>query len=212
MQQQYLAVAKHVRQYLESSQSRQQGIRRTARFRWRHTLRVLATAREIGKAEGANIEIVELAALLHDIAKLDPRSQQVHHAILGSQMAAEYLEQLGMTQQKVQRVAEAVRYHSYDTHRDGLALETLVLKDADRLDEVGALDILQAGMQAGERSMDYRESHMQGLKQLKHMRNVPFFTATGRRMVAQRLKIMEDFWRQAEAELAGEEMPPYGKI
>ena len=68
----FRAAAEFVKEYMQSTERPEMGRRRTASFRWRHTLRVLAAAREIGRAEGANLEIVEMAALLHDIAKLDP--------------------------------------------------------------------------------------------------------------------------------------------
>ncbi|HOB34197.1 MAG: HD domain-containing protein [Firmicutes bacterium] len=206
MQRYFQAVADFVQKYMESTQRPELGVRRTAGFRWRHTLRVLAAAREIGKAEGANLDIVEMAALLHDVAKLDQRCDQVHHAVLGSEIARDFLHQLGLSPEMVDRIAEAVRYHSFDTHCDGLALETLVLKDADRLDEVGALGVIAAAVRAGRQDMDYRHCLAYGLEDLQNLKAVPFYTASGRKIFAQRLRFMASFWEQARAELAGEKI------
>lgn len=212
MQGLYLQVASYVKEYMETTERPEMGRRRTASFRWRHTLRVLATAREIGQVEGADLDIIEIAGLLHDIAKLDQRSDEIHHAVLGSQIAETFLLELGLPASQVQRIVEAIRFHSLDTHQDNLSLETLVLKDADRLDEVGALGVVLAGVHAGRVGMDYRGCFRQGIKDLRNLEDLPFYTQTGQRMFSQRLKVMVDFWRQAEEELSGENLSAYADL
>lgn len=209
MEEKYLAVANYVKEYLEKTERPEMGRRRTASFRWRHTLRVLVTAREIGLAEGADMDIIEVSALLHDIAKLDQRADEMHHAVLGSQIAGKYLRSQGFPEERIERVVEAVRFHSFDTHEDNLKLETLVLKDADRLDEVGALGVILTGVHAGRVGMDYRGCFRQGIKDLRNLEDLEFYTNTGREMFSQRIKFMSDFWRQAEAELCGENISSY---
>lgn len=208
----FRAAAEFVKEYMQSTERPEMGRRRTASFRWRHTLRVLAAAREIGRAEGANLEIVEMAALLHDIAKLDPRSDETHHAILGSELAREFLEDLPMAPEEVERIVEAIRFHSYDTHQEDLGLETLVLKDADRLDEVGALGIMMTGIYAGRVGMDYRGCYRQGIRELRDLEVLPFYTATGREIFARRILVMKRFWHQAQQELQGEEISEYSDL
>lgn len=209
MQEHFLAAADFVREYMETTERPEMGRRRTASFRWRHTLRVLVTAREIGCAEGADMDILEMAALLHDVAKLDQRSDDIHHAVLGSQIADKFLMGLTIPVEKREKIVEAVRFHSLDTHQEDLSLETLVLKDADRLDEVGALGIILVGVHAGRLGMDYRGCFRQGLKDLRNLEDLEFYTRTGRKMFEQRLKIMADFWREAEQELSGENLSCY---
>ena len=211
MQQYYLPVANFVRDYMETTEGPEAGHRRTASFRWRHTLRVLSTAREIGLAEGANMEVLEIAALLHDVAKLDPRADEIHHAVLGSQVAEDFLRKLGIPEQPLQMIIEAIRYHSLDTHQDDLGLETLVLKDADRLDEVGALGILSVGIYAG------RVAWTIGVPSARHKRTQQsgeshLYTKTGKQIFKERLKLTQDFWRHAEIELAGENLASYADV
>lgn len=205
----FQVVADFVKEYMESTERPEMGRRRTASFRWRHTLRVLALAREIGLDQGADMEIIELAALLHDVAKLDQRSDEIHHAVLGSKIADEFLHKLQISPEKIRGVVEAIRFHSYGIYQDHLNLETLVLKDADRLDEVGALGIIMTGTYAGRMGMDYRGCFRQGLKDLENLEGLTFYTKTGKELFAQRIKIMKEFWRQAEAELSGERIPEY---
>ena len=212
MQQHYVTVANFVREYMQSTERPEMGRRRTASFRWRHTLRVLSTAREIGLTEGANLEVVEMAALLHDVAKLDPRSDEIHHAVLGSQIAGEFLLKLDIPELPRQMIVEAIRFHSLDTNQDDLGLETLVLKDADRLDEVGALGVISVGIHAGRVGMDYRGCFRPGLKELNNLEDLIFYTAAGKAIFKQRLKLTEGFWRQVEMELAGESLASYADM
>jgi len=158
------------------------------------------------------MDVVELAALLHDIAKLDQRSDEVHHAVLGSQIADKFLRKLKVPEDVSAKIVEAVRYHSLDTHQEYLGLETLVLKDADRLDEVGALGIIQAGVHAGRVGMDYRGCFRQGIKELNNLEDLIFYTRTGKKMFDHRLKVMAEFWRQAELELSGENLSSYSDL
>jgi len=212
LQRHYLTVANYVKHYMETTERPEMGRRRTASFRWRHTLRVLVTAREIGRIEGADMEIIEVAALLHDIAKLDKRSDEAHHAVVGSKIAEKFLLGLDILESQVKRVVEAVRFHSFDTHQDNLGLETLVLKDADRLDEVGALGVILAGVHAGRVGMDYRGCFRQGIKELNNLEDLPFYTKAGKMLFEQRLRVMADFWQQAELELSGENLTSYSDL
>jgi len=61
---------------------------------WEHTLRVYRLAEHIGKVEQANLEIVRLAALLHDIGRhhQDISNGKVCHAKKGAEMAREILK------------------------------------------------------------------------------------------------------------------------
>lgn len=212
MHQHFQAVASFVKEYMESTERPEMGRRRTASFRWRHTLRVLAAAREIGRAQGADLEIVEMAALLHDVAKLDQRSEEIHHAVLGSKIAREYLHKLEIPADKVERIVEGIRFHSNDTHQDNLNLETLILKDADRLDEVGALGVIMTGVYAGRMGMDYCGCFRQGIKDLNNFEDLTFYTAKGKEIFTHRIQVMRQFWLQAERELLGEKFPEYSDL
>lgn len=212
MKQHFLTAAEFVKAYMKKTERPEMGPRRTASFRWRHTLRVLAAAREIGRLEGADMEVVEMACILHDVAKLDQRSESFHHAVLGSRIAGQFLAGLHLPSEFSARVVEAVRFHSLDTNRENLRLETLVLKDADRLDEVGALGVLKAASQTECPGGEYRHCATLGLAQLERMATLPFFTAAGRELFNRRLEFMREFWGKAEQELAGEKIQPYAAL
>jgi uncharacterized protein len=131
----------------------------SAEYRFNHTLNVVSLATEIASREGANLDVVRVAALFHDIAKLE--AEQERHAEEGARIAREYLASHGEYPQSfVDQVAQSVREHSYQGPLADVSLETRCLIEGDILDKVGAngtvLMILRMGyesrthMDAGE--------------------------------------------------------------
>jgi len=112
---------------------------------WYHIERVLNTARHIrNKEESGDLLTIELAALLHDIsdAKFNGGDEEE-----GSRMAREFLEKLGLEQEKVEHIQNIIQHVSY---KGGFAqdqissIEFQIVQDADRLDAIGAIGIARA--------------------------------------------------------------------
>jgi uncharacterized protein len=111
---------------------------------WWHIGRVRAMALTIGRGEGADLYVVELAALLHDIA--DWKFHGGDDA-LGPQRAAEWLAGLGVKPVVIEHVAEIIRRVSFKGAQVATPMHTLegqVVQDADRLDAIGAIGIARA--------------------------------------------------------------------
>ena len=109
----------------------------SAEYRFNHILNVVDLAEEIARKEGANVDVTRVAALFHDIAKLE--AEQDRHAEVGANIAKEYLTTHGdYPPSFVEQVVEAVRDHSYQGELTDLPLETQCLIEADVLDKVGA--------------------------------------------------------------------------
>jgi uncharacterized protein len=109
----------------------------SAEYRFNHTLNVVELATEIADREGADVDVVRVAALFHDIAKLE--APQERHADEGARVAREYLDTRGdYPQSFVDQVAQSVREHSYQGSLDDVSMETQCLIEADVLDKVGA--------------------------------------------------------------------------
>jgi uncharacterized protein len=108
-----------------------------------HVLRVLALAERLARAEGADLEIVRAAALLHDVARVQEADRLTHdHAQAGAEIARHLLA--GQPPDKVEAVAQAIAAHRF---RGGPAPETpeaRVLHDADKLDAIGAIGVARA--------------------------------------------------------------------
>ncbi|MFW5917059.1 MAG: HD domain-containing protein, partial [Halorubrum sp.] len=65
----------------------------SADYRFNHILNVVALATDIAEAEGADVDVVRVAAVFHDVAKLEV--DQDVHAEAGARVAREYLKSRG---------------------------------------------------------------------------------------------------------------------
>lgn len=112
---------------------------------WWHIERVWKNALRIGREEGADLYIVQLAALLHDIADYKFNNGDEKE---GPRVAREWLTSLGVEEtiaEHVCRIIEEVTYRGAGTQVSPLSsLESMVVQDADRLDAIGAIGIARA--------------------------------------------------------------------
>jgi uncharacterized protein len=109
----------------------------SAEYRFNHILNVVELAGEIARREGANTDITRVAALFHDIAKLEV--PQDAHAEAGARITREYLTTHNdYPPSFVDQVCQSVRDHSYQEDITDLSLETQCLIEADILDKIGA--------------------------------------------------------------------------
>ena len=123
----------------------------SAEYRHNHILNVVDLATEIAQEEGADVDVTRVAALFHDVAKLE--TDQELHAEAGARIAREYLESHGEYPESfIQQVCRAIEHHSYQDDLTDLTLETQCLIEADLLDKVGAngtaLMLLRMGYEA----------------------------------------------------------------
>jgi uncharacterized protein len=108
-----------------------------------HVLRVLALAERLARSEGADLEVVRAAALLHDVA----RGQEADHAQAGAELARRLLA--GQPAERVEAVAHAIAAHRFRTGPAPQTLEAQVLHDADKLDAIGAIGVARAFARGG---------------------------------------------------------------
>lgn len=111
---------------------------------WSHIERVVRNSRAIASVEGANSFIVELGALLHDIA--DSKFHDGDETV-GPVVARRFLEQQGLEEAIIQHVEQIIRFISFKggTENSGFSSpEFFVVQDADRLDALGAIGIARA--------------------------------------------------------------------
>ncbi len=125
-----------------------------------HVLRVLHMAEKIAQAEGADIEVVRVAALLHDIGLAQGRAG---HETSAANRAREILKNLSQhperpatslrsaqdaqsayTNEFIEAVAHAIEAHRFRSGPAPDTLEAKVLFDADKLDSIGAIGIARA--------------------------------------------------------------------
>jgi uncharacterized protein len=109
----------------------------SAAYRFNHIMNVVELAVDIAESEGANVDVVRVAALFHDVSKLE--AEQDFHAEAGARVAREYLDTHGeFPASFIEEVCTAVSEHSYQGPLAELPLETRCLIEADLLDKIGA--------------------------------------------------------------------------
>jgi uncharacterized protein len=178
-----------------------------------HVLRVTALAVHLAQAEGADVEIVRTAALLHDIG-LD--NGRVGHEEVAAERAHEILA--GQPPGKVEAVAQAIRSHRFRAGPPPQTLEAQCLFDADKLDAIGAIGVARVfafGGAAGQRLWaevpEGYDEHSGGEHTPIHEFVVKLAkikdrltTEPGRRIGKARHDFMAAFFARLEAEVRGE--------
>jgi uncharacterized protein len=107
-----------------------------------HVERVMASARRIADAEGADADVCVTAALLHELfnyPKNHPDSSRSGDVC--AEHAATLLRAHGYDETFIEKVAYCIRVHSFSRGIQPETLEAKVLQDADRLDAIGAIGI-----------------------------------------------------------------------
>lgn len=183
---------------------------------WWHIYRVWNTAKLIGKKENADLYVVELSSLLHDIAdwKFHGGDDSV-----GPKIARRWLENCSIEKEDtISHVCQIIKDLSFkgaNVKSEMKTLEGKVVQDADRLDAIGAIGIARTFAYGGSKG---REMYNQKIKPelhnsfeeyksnkgttinhfyeklllLKDLMN----TETARQMAEERHKFMEEFLKQ----------------
>jgi uncharacterized protein len=120
-------------------------------YRFEHTLAAVKIARWLAPKVGADPEVVECAAWLHDCTKRyqDPQTHDTH-AREASELASQILEGTDFPLAKIPAVQHAIEHHVglKLTHKLE-PLETACLWDADKLSKIGAASVVHYGCISG---------------------------------------------------------------
>jgi uncharacterized protein len=121
---------------------------------WWHTKRVLDTAKYLAQKEGADLFIVELAALFHDIAdwKFAGGDDKA-----SSKVATELLTKYGVDKESIDHVCHIVDNVSFKGEVQENKINTIegkVVQDADRLDALGAIGIARVFAYGGHKGTE----------------------------------------------------------
>ena len=108
---------------------------------WWHIYRVWQLSKQIAKTEKVSMLVVELGALLHDIAdsKFNNGDEEI-----GSQKAREFLDSMNVESAVTEHVVQIILNVSFkggNESRKFSSAELNVVQDADRLDAMGAIGI-----------------------------------------------------------------------
>ena len=119
---------------------------------WWHIYRVWKLALSIGKEENADLFIVQLGSLLHDIAdsKFNDGDEEI-----GPQLARSFLIEMNVDSNIIEHIDAIIRnisFHKTFEEKKFISIELQVIQDADRLDAIGAIGIARAFNYGGHKN------------------------------------------------------------
>lgn len=109
-----------------------------------HVMRVLNMAMHLAEGEKVDLEIIKIAALLHDVGgkkETNDPTGKTDHAVEGAKIARPILEKLGFSADRVNHICDCIISHRYKTENQPKTLEAKILFDADKLDAAGAIGL-----------------------------------------------------------------------
>jgi len=110
-----------------------------------HVKRVFNLSLQLGKQLGANLLVLKIAALLHDIGRSNRNKaySNKNHAQLSAKMALEFLKSndFKLSQEEIDNIIHSIRTHSFSNNKISQSLEAKILSDADKLDALGAIGL-----------------------------------------------------------------------
>lgn len=192
---------------------------------WTHVERVKNLALNIGKKEGAKLDVLEMAALLHDIGRRDEMKckGKFCHAEKGAEIAREILGKHKIEKSVVENIIHCIQAHRYRKNLKPSTLEAKILFDADKLDSIGAIGVARDFLFAGgagscnlytgnEKKLAKEEKDYSFTKEdsavleyeikLKFIKN-KMLTKNGKKIANERHKFMKDFFVRFWKEVKG---------
>lgn len=108
---------------------------------WFHIERVWKLSKKIALTEECNLKVVELSALLHDIA--DPKFHNGDETV-ALKISREFLESQNVEEAIIQQVLFIIQNISFKNRNEvpaDLPIELKIVQDADRIDAIGAIGV-----------------------------------------------------------------------
>jgi uncharacterized protein len=174
-----------------------------------HTERVYKSAINISEGMDVDLDVVKVAALMHDICREEEEYDEIEcHAVEGSKKCKNILSELKFPKEKIEKVAYAIKVHRYSKGIIPETTEARILQDADRLDALGAVCIARIFEYGGKRGRptynpedlkneDLKEEDESSLyhfyKKILKITPDKFYTSRAREIAKGRYKFVENF-------------------
>lgn len=191
-----------------------------------HILRVYRMVEKLALIEGADLEIVRAAALLHDAqgSQTEGGEEGRHdHHYASSKFAQQILQAEGWSPDRIEAVQHCIRAHRFrDNTESPQTLEAKILFDADKLDVIGAVGIARTVafdvvvnqpiyaepsprfMETGEKEPgEPHSSYHEYLFKLSKIKD-RLYTSTAREIAEERHQFMNEYFDRLAAEERGE--------
>jgi len=187
-----------------------------------HVERVLKMAKLICGKESGDMEVVEAAALLHDIARaLENDKNNLDHGEEGAKMAEKYLNKISFPKLKIKNVVHCIAVHRFSRGKKAETKEAKIIQDADRLDALGAIIIARVLAYNGLHKIPIYDPDIKPLKEYKGnhttainhfyekiLKITPssFHTKTAQKIARKRYDFVVSFLKQFQKEWQGKDL------
>lgn len=175
-------------------------------YRWEHVMAVVTLAVKLAELTGADREIVEAAAWLHDVRK----EAKDKHPQEGAKFARKFLARTDFPPEKIEAVATAIEDHMglwLETPLENL--ESQVLWDADKLAKIGLTAVVHFTGNLVVKGKPITAAGLveYGLDAEWQAKTVAsMHTEPARRAAAARFQAYTQFWQTLDAELNGDDL------
>jgi len=185
-----------------------------------HTERVYTLAVKIAKDEKADLEIVQAAALLHDVGRFkEELDESVCHAEESAKMAPEILKSINFPKDKTDAVLHCIKVHRYSKGLKAETKEAEIVQDADRLDALGAICIARIFLRGGAKKLPLHDPKIKPdevyksktktafnhfYEKILKLKPETFKTKTAKKIAEERYKYTVDFIERFKKEWNGE--------
>ena len=168
-----------------------------------HVERVLNLCLQLGKKLGANLFVLQIAALLHDIGRNNKKKtySNKNHAEISAEMASKFLKSndFELSQEDYDNIINSIKAHSFSNKIIPKTLEAKILSDADKLDALGAIGLY--------RTIGFTIKNQGGIEQvIEHLENKimklkdQLYLGFSENFAEERQRIILDFYNQIKIE------------
>ncbi len=170
---------------------------------FKHTERVLKQSLEIGTSLNANLTVIKIAALLHDIGRNIKNGELVeNHAEISADIAEGFIykNKFDITKNDIKNILHSIRSHSFSNDKIPKTLEAKILSDADKLDAIGAIGLYRTigftiQNQGGiDKVIQHLENKIMKLKDLLYL-------DISKKIAEEKQQIIKDFYEKVKDEI-----------
>jgi len=162
-----------------------------------HVIRVYDLCLKIGKELSANLLVLKLAALFHDIGRVGEQKSfnKKNHAEISAEIASDFLlsNNLKISNNDIKNIIHCIKSHSFSNKFKPETLEAKILSDVDKLDALGAIGLY--------RTIGFTVQNHGGIEQvIEHLENKIMklkdliYLDISRKIAEERQKIILDFY------------------
>ncbi|NHJ21364.1 MAG: HD domain-containing protein [Candidatus Lokiarchaeota archaeon] len=166
---------------------------------FQHVQRVLKTSSELGVNLNANLLVITISALLHDVGRGNAKE---NHAKISAEIAREFLikNKFEIPIEDFENIIHCISTHSFSNDLEPMTLEAKILSDADKLDALGAIGLYRTigfTIKNGggiEQVITHLENKILRLKDKLHLDE-------SKKIAEQRYNIISDFYTKIKEQI-----------